>query len=226
MGRGALVGVASVLGTAIVSAIAAAIITPNTLQAFLPGDRGAPEARPSPTPVTYKRVSNRTGALTIEVPADWGAGDSSYRDLKGRLLGPGITAAVDPALPANSYTNPRAFLGASTVQARELTSAAGASGLQAELTRLVRSLDWTLDGCVFEREATLRRADGLVGPYRVWHDCAHTKGIFYDGYAAAPDGSYLVAFQIQFPDKGSGKVAEHILTSFRVQPERLTTSGR
>jgi hypothetical protein len=205
-----------VLGTALASAVAAAIITPETFRSLW---RDSP---PDATdPVVYEQVSSRDKALAMEVPSNWGTSNSYYNDVDGRELGPGLTAGTDPDLPPG-YTRPSAFIGASALQAQELglTGATGPRLLQ-ELTQLNRALDWSKDGCTFDREEQLRPGSALLGVYRVWRSCQSTTSTFYDGTFTDAGGEFVGSVQIFLPEEVPSAVAQHLLSSIRVLPERL-----
>lgn len=199
-----------VVTTAVAGALAAAVITPETLASWLPD--GTPE-------LDYKRVENETGSLAFEVPTTWAASDTDYL-LDGIRLGPGLTSGDDPSLPANTV-QARAFLGASTATTYEVLGGARGDDTEAALTDLVRSFDWTLEECVFDRESTMERSDGVSGVYRVWKQCGQSTQVLYDGFFAPPDGAYVASVQVQLTEDYPAEMADHIFQSFRVLPERL-----
>lgn len=211
--RGRLLGGVGVVGTAVVGALAAALITPDSVRG---SDADPPSSSASPPPA-YKRVANRDGALALEVPAPWAVTNPAYEE-KGRSYGPGLAAGEDPYSDSR-YTKSRVFLGASRTLAAELGK--GGESLSAGLLSKLRAEDWTIDGCEFDREVPFSRADdGVAGAYRVWRGCASTDSALYNGYFAPQDSSYVVVLQMELQSVDAG-AAEAALGSFRVLPERL-----
>lgn len=208
--------------TAVIGAVTAALITPDL---FRSGD--GPSASPTPTPsvVSYKRVARTDGAIAFEVPSTWGAGPSSWDDPPGHRLGPGLTAGVDPTASSGSYQQGRAFVGASAEKAKTVQASVASKGVEAVLHDLVAAVDWTIDGCAFHAERVVHREDGVVGVIREWRDCDQRTDALYDGFFASSDGSYIVTVQVSFPDYSSRTVADHIIDTFRVTPEKLVVTS-
>jgi hypothetical protein len=223
--RNVLWAVGSVCGTALAGAVATAIITPESIHDLLPGS----SASSAPTsvsarPLKYKRVEDRSGALALEVPEAWSAGDSTL-DVNGRVVGPGLTAGPDPSLPVNT-TESRAFLGAQ-LMSNNGTSPSDSEwqDVEAHVVRDLRLRDWTLDHCEFDREKKVEREDDVEIIYRVWRNCGQRPQVMYDGVALPSDGSYVAYVQVQLSKEVGEGVAEHVLETLRVLPERLDDAG-
>jgi hypothetical protein len=199
--------VIGVVATAVVGALATAIITPESLRSWFTGDEQS---------VEYHRVDTLDGTLAFEVPAAWAANDSDFDEFDG-TVGPGLTAGIDPSLPENSVQS-KAFLGASRVRTGDLGTGAE---LSAALTERLHADDWTLDGCTFDGESSLETEDGLRGPYRIWRGCSSTDLSLYEAWLAPADGSYVAVVQVQVTGDGADEIAEHVLATVQVRPERL-----
>ncbi|MGY1724730.1 hypothetical protein [Blastococcus sp. SYSU DS0533] len=209
--------VAGVCGTAVAGAVATAIITPDFVRDLLGTSTGQT--------VDYHRVEDGSGALAFEVPTSWSALNSTLDGVDGAPLGPGLTAGPDPSLPANT-SRPRAFLGAHRVVPDDQGSEVPArDDLEADLVQQLRSRDWGLEQCVFDREEELQRDDGVDVVYRVWTDCGQGGQTVYDGFATPPQATYVAFVQVQLSEGVEDEVAAHVLETFRVLPERLDAPG-
>jgi hypothetical protein len=223
--RNALWAVGSVCGTALAGAVATAIITPESIQGLLPGSSASSASTSvSAQPVSYKRVENRSGALALDVLEAWSAGDSTL-DVDGTVVGPGLTAGPDPSLPVNT-TESRAFLGAQLMSTNGTSPSDGEwQDVKARVVRDLRLRDWTLDHCEFDREKKFEREDDVQIIYRVWRNCGQRPQVMYDGVALPSGGSYVAYVQVQLSKEVDEGVAEHVLESLRVLPERLDDAG-
>lgn len=232
----------SALVTVAVTLLVTAILTPfgaaiqNTIdQALGTGrdhDSGA-SASPSPSGTGLRRVSDRSGGLSLRVPATWGYGTAKSEvaygivdadhpgrtDYPGTVLVAGTAAAL--ADDANDWSLPRVVVGASAAAARELNLVgANRQQLREWAKHYVESEDWTRNGCslVGEEEPTVAEYVAVV---RRWEGCAGLPATrFWELAAARDDGRALVTVQLKQAQL-STSTARTVLTSFSVAPERL-----
>ncbi|GAB3886743.1 hypothetical protein [Terrabacter terrigena] len=219
---------------AVATALATALFTSNHLDAWFgwgPGPAGATVAAsatgqpPSASPSrTAKPVSDRSHAVTVMVPSDWGAGNARYNmPIAGVIdAGSAVRSGKGAGMTtSSSFDEPSVFLGASVEAARRLDLAAHG---RADYTTYVKSLlaadDYTVDGCSYGGQQALDKA-GYVALVDTWSDChGFSNTEFRNMYAITEDGSVFVVGQAVTigADKASGAA---ILASFAIRPDAV-----
>lgn len=240
-------GAKALLVSAVVTAIASAIISPQALSTLVgllsgseevgpPDGEGSaevgtpdPEGSASPTPaLEFKSVVDpRTTAVRVDIPHDWQASYAPVLDRRDRPIGPGITASPNIAGSVADWTNPRVFVGASRFRARELRIARSMSSnaVIRALRQHLGSADWTREGCEFEAESQFRRRP-YFGLYRRWRNCGQVGSAFWELAATTRSRDIVIELQLTFAPTATGiEVAEHALESFEVSSERVPSEG-
>jgi hypothetical protein len=185
-------------------------------------------ASTSPSPgssaLAFKRVSNPSGALSMEVPANWAAGPSDIVDYRTNdVIGPALTATENASL-LKSWQSAGAVLGASQALATEfgLVDVAPSERVD-KISGYLRSADWTLLGCVYEGESPVAR-EGYIGLYRRWRNCGQVGTFFWNMIAVPDAGTSVVIEEIQFLQISDSAIGQRILDTFEVVADRLPSN--
>lgn len=161
----------------------------------------APDASPTDTYETYVDVSDDTGALTLQVPAEWGDQSGVAWEIEGESVGVSIVAAPDIQGWYDTWDVPGVFFGAS----RSLAD-------QHDVASLLDSSD-------FSGECTLDSrndySDPLyTGQYDLWTDCGGVGTTFVVLAAEPEDGSYLMLVQVAAVTDADFDALDTILNTF------------
>ena len=210
---------------AVASALASALINPEAVRgvyrALFASETAATDPTQSPAPPEHKEVVDRSGALALLIPADWGAADSSFQDADDETpLGPGLIAAPDPALPRTTWREPRVFFGASRSLVEQLELGSNTERAREVLTDYARTWDWTLDNCTLETESVYERGF-YWGIVRRWKGCGHLPVHFWEMWVLDEDLQFVAVLQVQFPEAAGVDAAQPIFEGFRVSPDGL-----
>ncbi len=220
-------GVKAAIVGSICTALAAAVITSGRVDQLIDWATGRATATPTPSaPASSsagatKTVTDRQGSLHVTVPGDWGVGTSNWNVSFGGMTDPGagIRTGSGAGVETRTYDVTTFWLGASRSAATRLLLRLHPEELPDWLRDVVGE-DYSIDGCVFVRDAPLEKR-GHVGWFREWKGCAGLPDArLYVLAAAALDGSVLVMGQLQ-PGPLSEAEAEAVLTSFEIRTELL-----
>lgn len=221
--RRLLIAAGGVIGTAVVAALAAAIITPERLDAFF-----APASSPSGAPeVVYKRVVSSDGVFTFDIPDTWLSGESDYNVTYGGVAdqGSAMTAGEDPT-DGRQPTEDGIYLGVSIQAAERLgLASAGRDEMQEWLDDTAADADWSRDDCV-RGPSDLSGPDGWVTGIVAWDDCYGTKGLrLWEIYAVPPGGDFVLCVQPQLSARTDEAVIAHIIASLVIDDSPLHPIG-
>jgi hypothetical protein len=224
--RRRIIAVASVVGTAVVAALAAAVITPERIDAFV--HLFSPSSAPSSLPeIAYKRVVSPDGVFTLDVPESWLSSSAVYNVTYAGIgdVGAGMSAGVDPT-DGRQPTEDGIYLGASVDAANRLhLDAADASAVQAWADEAATEIDWSQDGCV-RGVSQLSGPDGWATGVTPWVDCYSTTGLrIWEMYAVPPSRDFTLCLQLQLSQGTDEAVLEHIIGSLVVDESRIPTKG-
>ncbi|WP_169583656.1 MULTISPECIES: hypothetical protein [Microbacterium] len=221
--RGRWTAIIGAVAVAVLGATAAAVITPERVDAIFGMLNPAPTASPSATvALATHSVSSADGALTVDVPEDWSAQRSRWNVTEdpgtALLLGTALDRYVD-------FRNDGAWIGAS----RDIVVAADVAAMaprdRAEWLDGFVDLDWSIDGCVPVNEQPRERSGWTVAT-RVWKECAATKGQRMLEFAAMPENAeVLVIAQVSAHGQTADEVFDVIFDSFVVEPEKVPTQA-
>jgi hypothetical protein len=210
--------VGGAVGVAVLGATATAIITPERIDAIFGGSTSVPSPTASPSPIPYDIVSTSSGAITVDVPDDWGARDSVWNvtEDRGDALRTGKQFESEIAFHVDG-----AYLGAS----KAARSLAGATDLDESGRRtLLRSFieaDWSVEGCSTRPDPVWEKPGWLVEATR-WEDCASLEGARLFEFAALDrDAEVLVVSQMVLVAGTPDEVVERYVQSFAVDPSKL-----
>ena len=155
---------------AIVTAVVTAILSPSTFGAvkgWFVDDPSKDTSQTSREPVKFEAISSRDGSLTVHVPEAWGSGDGRWNLPFSHLIdaGSAVKGGIGAGLTtSNSIDDPNIYLGASSKAAERLQlPGREKQELEAYITELGRSLDYTTEGCTMDREGSHRQV-GLHRP--------------------------------------------------------------
>lgn len=167
-----------------------------------------------------KSVSSQDGAITVDVPESWSAGDSTWNSTAHP--GTGIFAGTQMIVAAD-YRNSTVYIGASTAMpAAEDVAAMTIPDRQEWLDEIV-DLDWGKDGCLpVSPEPKVKT--GWTIATREWKECASTKGQRMLEFAALTDVSdVLVIGQITLTADTPDSVFDSVIESFVITPDKIPT---
>ena len=221
-----LIAVASVVGTAVIAALAAAVITPERIDGFF--QLFAPTSAPSSPPeVAYKRVVSPNGVFTLDIPESWLIANAQYNVTYAGVgdVGSGMSAGVDPT-DGRQPTEDGIYLGASVDAANRLQFAsADTTDIQAWADVTATEIDWSQDGCV-RGVSELSGPDGWVTGVTPWVDCYSTAGLrIWEMYTVPPNRAFTLCLQLQLSQSTDEAVLEHIIGSLVVDESRIATAS-
>lgn len=215
-----------VVGTAVVGALATAIITEGRVDALWDwisssGDDDVEDVD------ELKRVATASGSLSMEVPDSWGAIPGTYNIEYDGVVDPGdaLFAGTEFQTTAD-WSADTAYLAASSVAPVRLELVgASATELEAFVLDQVRSLDWTREGCVLVEESGADRPQ-WVAAVRAWTDCAGIDDMRLWQYdAISADGTIVATMLVSLTPDSPQQVADTILMTWQVAPEKLPTDN-
>jgi hypothetical protein len=223
--RRRLLAVGGVVGTAVVAALAAAVITPERIDAVFDffSPPSAPSNSPSPPEVAYKRVVSPDGVFTLDLPETWLLAGARYDVTYGGEAdsGTAVTAGVDPT-DGRQPTEDGIYLAASASAIdRFQLGTADTSTVQAWVDAAADELDWSEDGCV-RGTSELSGPDGWVTGVTPWDDCYATEGLrIWEMYSVPPSRDFALCLQLQLSQTTDEAVLAHIIDSLVVDESRL-----
>jgi hypothetical protein len=192
---------------------------PATVQPSMQGQASGSQA--SPTTGT-RTVFHPSGAISVDVPADWAAGPSSVYDIRpdheGEVTGLALVASNDPAR-LQDWRVPGAVVGASRSLWQEFSSD-GPDAVLADAEAYLRSADWGRQSCIFDAEQSWQR-DDLTGLIRRWTNCGQVGARFWEVVAIPAGGEYVAHIQIQFVEPAGVEMAQRVLDTFLIRPDLL-----
>ena len=221
-----MIAVAGVVGSAVVAALAAAVITPERIDAFF--QLFAPSSAQSSQPeVAYKRVVSPDGVFTLDIPESWLIASAQYNVTYAGIgdAGAGMSAGVDPT-DGRQPTEDGIYLGASADAANRLQlDNADPSEIQAWADVTAAEIDWSQDGCV-RGVSELSGPDGWVTGVTPWVDCYATAGLrIWEMYTVPPNRAFTLCLQLQLSQGTDETVLEHIIGSLVVDESRIPTAS-
>ncbi len=218
--------------TTAVSGIVGGIISPDRVQSVVglsddPSDD--PSVLETETPgvdeaPTFKRVSDGSGAISVDVPATWAVLDDGFVGIPG-VTGPGVAlrAGPDPA-DFRIQSDETAYVGASAAALGDL----GLVGLDdAAVTQVLKrrreqAAYLTEAGCIPTNEHAPDLGTAWVGAAQAWEDCFDVKGWrAVEVEMVSVDRATYVFVQIGLPSSTSDRVGQQIVDSLTVLASAL-----
>lgn len=225
-GRRRLVAVGGVVGTAIVAALAAALITPGRIDDLFAGFTPDPGTAATPQDdVDYKRVVSRDGTFTFDIPEPWLTSSSQYNvPYAGTVdAGTAVSAGDDPT-DGRQPTENGVYLAVSTAAATRLDLvSADASSIQSLLDTMANEIDWSRDGCV-HGSSKLAGPEGWTTAIVPWDDCYSTDGLrLWEVFAVPPSRTYILCMQLQLSPTTDEAVLVRLIDSMVIDESRIPT---
>jgi hypothetical protein len=213
-----------VVGTAIVTATATAVISPETLGSLF----GRNDDAGGGAPVRYETKVSADKAISFSAPETWVAYDTDPLILpegdgpRPSFPGSALLAATGRA-PVPSWGDDGAYVGATSVAASSLGLAgASAEELQQWAEDEAQVNDWGIEGCVPVRGTDPPERSGWIVAGRVWDDCATVQGYrYWEYYAVSIDGQIIAAIAIALRPDSPDEIAETVFESWEVFADRL-----
>ena len=212
--------VGGAVGLAVIGATASALITPERIDAFFGafGSHAPPTETATSDAVAYKTVVSNDKAITVDIPAEWGANLSKW----DWTMDPGsaVRTGVDTT-GVIDFAQDTAYLGASAAAAEAEGAPAMTAAERRDWLRSYVELDWTIEGCVREPDPVWKRAGWTIEATR-WKDCATYPGQRYFAFAATDEhGDVLVLAQMSLTDGTPDEIAVRYAESFVVDVDKL-----
>lgn len=158
--------------------------------------------QPSGGYTQYVSISDDTGSLTVEVPAEWNDVDGSLWTVDGEQIGWQITAAPDINGYNSSWTTPGMFFGASIDLA---------SYSEEELLDI---FDYS-ESCSYGGREPYE--DALyTGVYDLWSACGGTDTLFVVVSATPESRAYIILVAVQVVTEADLAALDQILNTFIV----------
>ena len=155
------------------------------------------------TSYTYVTVNDDSGALTVEIPAEWSDVDGSAWVDNGETIGAGLRAAPSLDNFFNSWTEPGMIFGASSTLAQSMNEQV-----------LLEEFDYS-DSCT--KEGRYDYADPLyTGLYEVWSNCGGTDSLYVVVTAVPEARNYVILVTVQIVSDADLDALDHVLNSFVV----------
>ncbi len=149
----------------------------------------------------YVEVTDDSGSITVQVPAEWADVNGTQWNYDDVLIGPALSAA--PSLDGffNTWGTPGVFVAAS-------------ADLPVSPTELLDGEDFS-GACTFVER--LPYDDGLyTGEFDVWEACGEEGSDFLVVVAQPADGSFTILVQIVIVDDRDFDAADEIINTFLV----------
>lgn len=222
--RGRWTAIVGAIGVAVVGATAAAVITPDRIDAIFGAFNPAPTATasPSPTALQMQSVSSADGGLTLEIPESW-----SYRPSRwnvnedagtGLLVGTQLFGSMD-------FRNDGGWVGASTEILRTAQVADMTVSEREQWIDAFIDVDWTIEGCIPVNDQPVERTGWMIAS-RTWKECGSTNGQRMVEFAALSDDlKVLVIGQISLTEDVTDEVFPAIVSAFVVIPDKLPVTA-
>jgi serine protease Do len=151
----------------------------------------------------YVIITDDTGAVQVEVPAEWADVDGApYTDDAGNSI-VDVRASSDLSAFASSWDVPGMILSASS----DLIQSYDVNGY---LDTFVSGLEGT---CTYERRSPYSDP-AYEGAYDYFTDCGGVGATYVVVAAAPPDGSFLIVVQVQANQDRDFEALDRILASF------------
>ncbi|MDA3039575.1 MAG: trypsin-like peptidase domain-containing protein [Actinomycetota bacterium] len=145
---------------------------------------------------SYISVSDDSGAITVEVPADWFDHDGAVNP----EFGPSIYAAPDLQSFIDTWDTQGVIVEASNIRT------------SAEIEAVLDEIDLS-GGCV--KDSREPYEDVLyAGMIDLWTDCGGTGTVAFVLAVSPPEGNYVIRLLIQAVEDRDLEAADHILNSF------------
>ncbi|MGH3089814.1 MAG: hypothetical protein ACRDSJ_21250, partial [Rubrobacteraceae bacterium] len=165
----------------------------------------------------FVAVDDGTGALTMEVPAEWSdvsPGDWAQDELGGDVIGRSIFAAPSiEGLTSGAYDTPGVFFGASS---------ALVEGFPDDTANQLLDQDFLDFSGECDYEGRSEYDDGVyVGQQDFYVNCGDTGAERRHIVALPEDGSFVALLQITVTDEASAEAATRIEETFLVDPSGL-----
>ena len=149
----------------------------------------------------YVTVTDDTGAVSVDVPAEWSDVNGTAWTLDGVDVGPSILASPDIAAYQDTWQTPGVFVGAS----RDLLATY-------DETTILDSIDFS-DSCAYDGRYDY--SDPLyTGFYDLWTGCGGTETSFITVAATPTDRAYLIVVQVQVVSEADLEALDTILNTF------------
>lgn len=150
----------------------------------------------------YVSISDDTGSLTVEVPAEWSDVDGSLWSVDGEQIGWQITAAPDINGYNSSWTTPGMFFGASIELATYSEE------------ELLDFFDYS-ESCTYGGREPYE--DPLyAGIYDLWSGCGGTDTLFVVVAATPESRAYIILVAVQVVTEADLAALDQILNTFIV----------
>ncbi|MEE9206580.1 MAG: hypothetical protein V3U50_06325 [Acidimicrobiia bacterium] len=149
-------------------------------------------------PGRFGVVSDDSGALSIEVPAEWGDVSGSEWVVDGRRVGPTVTAAPDVDAWYSSWDTPGVFVGVSTT---DFSPQIG-----------------DFSGICTPGKVDQRSFGTLSGTVQTWSRCGGANNDFFVFVGGPPDVTYRVLVQLVSLDGTGLETLERVLVTLSYQP--------
>ncbi len=156
---------------------------------------------PGPTYDTYTQVSDDSGSIFVEVPAEWADTVGVPWEFQGELVGPALGAAVDYDAWQSGWETPGVFIAASPT-------------LDVTLEELLDANDFS-GTCTFADRVDYD--DGFyVGGMDIYEQCGGVGTDFLVIAAVPPDSAYITLVQIVIVSDADWDAADQVVRTFNV----------
>lgn len=149
----------------------------------------------------YVAISDSTGIITVEVPAEWSDVNGELWEVEGSVVGPSVSASPDLAAFNDTWSVPGVFVGATTQ-------------IDLPTDEVLDLLDFTTD-CTYAGRQPYD--DGLyAGNLDLYTDCGGSGATTVLVAARPADSAFLVVVQVQALSQADLVAADQVLATFQV----------
>jgi serine protease Do len=156
---------------------------------------------------SYVQIQDDSGALTLQVPAQWSDVDGSPWLEEGQVRGASVIAARNLEQLYNSWTEP----GVVFLASRSLTAA---------FTEETLLDQFVFDECSYDDRYDYQDPV-YTGLYDLWYDCGDDKALVVALTVTPADGSFLGIILVQIVTEADLRALDKIFSSFLVDTKRL-----
>ena len=157
----------------------------------------------------YVTITDDSGILSVEAPADWSDVDSGPWVSNDQEIGLQIKAAPDLAAMSSGWDTPGLFFGVSSELAADTT-----------LEKLLDGIDYS-DSCTYDSREAFPEGT-YTGFYDLWHTCGESESVAAVAALTPADSKdYVVLLEVYSVSEADLDALDHILSSFLVDAKAL-----
>ncbi len=176
--------------------------TPNAPIVTIPAENAAPNN----TNPGFRRITDDSGRLEVQVPLEWGDTDSGNWEFNNQKVGRYLIGTTNLEQALNSWQAPGIYLAVSKPLVTQYTT-----------QQLLEGNASYGEECLLVEQDTYN--DGFyTGHYNLWNTCGNENAAIMTIVATPPDKSYVILVKFQMTTEKDSQVVDQILQSIMIRP--------